>query len=109
MLINTDPDLIEEILTRSVETIYPSKEALKEKLLSGKQLRIYMGIDPTATYVHIGHATNYLILERLHTLGHKIIVLVGDFTAMIGDPSDKSSMRVQLTRTQVEENLQTFK
>lgn len=109
MNISTDKDKIEEILSRSVDTIYPSADALREKLLSGKQLRIYMGIDPTATYVHIGHSTNYLILERLHSLGHKIIVLVGDFTAKIGDPSDKTSMRVQLTDEQVRENLKTFK
>ncbi len=109
MHILTDPSLIDEILTRSVETIFPSKEALREKLLSGKQLRIYMGIDPTADYIHIGHSTNYIILKRLHNLGHKIIVLVGDFTAMIGDPSDKSSLRQQLTRAEVEENLASFK
>lgn len=55
-------------------------------------MRIYMGIDPTATYIHLGHTTNYLLLERFHNLGHKIIVLVGDFTAQIGDPSDKLSL-----------------
>ncbi|MCA9350028.1 tyrosine--tRNA ligase, partial [Candidatus Saccharibacteria bacterium] len=60
-------------------------------------------------YIHLGHSTNYLMLERFHQLGHKIIVLIGDFTAMIGDPSDKSSMRVQLTKEQVLKNLKTFK
>lgn len=104
-----DKQLINEILTRSVDSIYPSKEALKNMLLSGRQLRIYMGIDPTAPHVHLGHSTNYLILGRLHKLGHKIIVLVGDFTAMIGDPSDKSSARAQLKRTDIEANLKTFK
>jgi tyrosyl-tRNA synthetase len=72
-------------------------------------LHFYTGIDPTANYVHIGHSTNYLILERLHALGHRITVLVGDFTAMIGDPSDKSSERIQLSRAEVEENLKTFR
>ena len=109
MNISTDKNKIEEILSRSVDTIYPSADALREQLLSGKQLRIYMGIDPTATYVHIGHSTNYLILERLHSLGHKIVVLIGDFTAKIGDPSDKTSMRIQLTDEQVRENLKNFK
>ena len=84
---------IQEVLTRSIDTIYPNRESLEKILNSGKKLRIYMGIDPTATYVHLGHATNYIILKRFHELGHKIIVLVGDFTAMIGDPSDKSSAR----------------
>lgn len=109
MKINTDPERIEEILTRSIDTIYPTKEAFRKKLATGKQLRIYMGIDPTADYIHIGHSTNYIILRRLHQLGHKIIVLVGDFTAMIGDPSDKTSMRIQLTKEEVAENLKSFK
>lgn len=100
---------IEEILTRSVAIIYPNKESLKEILLSDKILRIYMGIDPTASYVHIGHVTNYLILKRLHVLGHKIIILIGDFTATIGDPSDKTALRKKLTNKEVLENLKTFK
>jgi tyrosyl-tRNA synthetase len=100
---------IQEVLTRSIDTIYPNREALEKLLKSGKKLRIYMGIDPTATYVHLGHATNYIILKRFHELGHKIIALVGDFTAMIGDPSDKSSARKRLSREQVYENLQPFK
>ncbi len=99
----------EELLSRSIKTIYPSKEALSEVLATGKKLRIYTGIDPTADYVHLGHSTNYIILKRLHELGHKIIVLIGDFTAMIGDPSDKTSLRKKLTREDVVKNLQTFK
>ena len=102
-------DKIKEVLTRSIDTIYPNKETFEKILKSKKKLRIYMGIDPTATYVHIGHATNYIILKRLHDLGHKIIVLIGDFTAMIGDPSDKSATRKRLTKKEVKENLKTFK
>jgi tyrosyl-tRNA synthetase len=106
---NTDPTLIEELLSRSVDTVYPDAEQLREALSSGKQMSIYVGIDPTADYVHLGHATNYLMLERFHQLGHKLIVLVGDFTAMIGDPTDKASARVRLTREEIEKNLATFK
>ncbi len=109
MTTDTNPEKIEELLTRSIDTIYPSKEALKTVLLSGKQLRIYVGIDPTATYVHLGHSTNYILLRRLHELGHKIIVLIGDFTAMIGDPTDKTAARSKLTREEVENNFKTFK
>lgn len=105
----TDSKKIEEILTRSVDTVYPSRQALRILLSSGKQIKVYVGIDPTAEYVHLGHSTNYLLLERLHKLGHKIIVLVGDFTALIGDPSDKTAARPHLTREQVSRNLQTFK
>lgn len=105
----TNEQQINELLSRSVDRIYPTKNELKKLLLSGKQLTIYVGIDPTADYVHLGHSTNYLLLERFHKLGHRIIVLVGDFTAMIGDPSDKSSARVQLTREEVVKNLASFK
>lgn len=104
-----EKEKIEELLTRSVAAAYPNKDAVKEALLSGKKLRIYNGIDPTATYVHLGHATNYLILKRFQELGHKIIILIGDFTAMIGDPSDKSAARRRLTKEEVIENLKSFK
>jgi tyrosyl-tRNA synthetase len=100
---------IEEALTRSIDTIYPDKKSLENVLKSGKKLRIYVGIDPTATYLHLGHSTNYIILKRFHELGHKIIVLIGDFTAMIGDPSDKNAARKRLTKKEVLQNLKTFK
>lgn len=100
---------IDEVLNRSVSMIYPNKELVKKTLLSDKILRIYMGIDPTATYAHIGHATNYIVLKRFHELGHKIIILVGDFTARIGDPSDKNAERKRLSKEEVLSNLKTFK
>lgn len=109
MKINNDPKIIDELLSRSVDTVYPTKKLVKEALLSGKQLTIYTGIDATADYVHLGHSTNYLVLEKLHQMGHKIIVLVGDFTAMIGDPTDKTTTRARLTKQQVLKNLKTFK
>lgn len=105
----TDEEKIEEILTRSIERIYPTKEALQKLLFSGKQIKVYVGIDPTADYVHLGHSTNYLVLERFHKLGHKIIVLVGDFTAMIGDPTDKTTARIPLTKEIITKNLTSFK
>jgi len=100
--------LIDELLTRSVEEIIPSKEALREVLLSGKKLTIYIGTDPTGTSLHLGHATNYMILEEFRRLGHKIIFLVGDFTARIGDPTDKNVARKQLTRAEVKHNVKTW-
>lgn len=100
---------IEELLTRSVAEILPTKESLKEALLSGKKLRIYIGTDATGSSLHLGHATNYMILEKFRRLGHEIIFLIGDFTAMIGDPTDKSNTaRKQLTREQVAENNKTW-
>lgn len=108
MSITTNENKIDEVLDRSVDTIYPNKEALKERLLSGDKLRIYAGIDPTADRVHLGHVINYLMLKRFRKLGHKVIVLVGDFTARIGDPSDKSSTRKRLSEDEVADNLESI-
>lgn len=108
MKVNTDKELIEELLSRSVVEILPTKEAFRELLLSGKQIKIYIGADATGTSLHIGHATNYMILEKFRKLGHKVVVLVGDFTAQIGDPTDKTATRVQLTREEVVENTKTW-
>ncbi len=107
--IDTNKEKIEEILTRSVAEILPTKNGLREALESGKRLRIYIGTDATGTSLHLGHATNYMILEKLRKLRHEVIFLVGDFTARIGDPTDKNeSARKQLTREQVVENVKTW-
>ncbi|MCA9353216.1 tyrosine--tRNA ligase [Patescibacteria group bacterium] len=109
MKIDTNKEKIEEIITRSVAEILPTKNGLREVLKSGKRLRIYIGTDATGTSLHIGHATNYMILEKLRRLGHEVIFLVGDFTARIGDPTDKNeTARKQLTREQVVQNVKTW-
>lgn len=100
---------INEILTRSVSQVLPSAGDLKKLLLSGKKLRIYIGADATGPQLHIGHATNFMLLERLRKLGHEVIVLFGDFTAMIGDPTDKGAARIRLTKEQVEINISSWK
>jgi tyrosyl-tRNA synthetase len=105
----TDSARIDEALTRSVAQTLPSKDALHAALKSGKRLTLYVGIDPTADYVHLGHSTNFLLLERFHKLGHRIIVVIGDFTAMIGDPSDQTSVRDELSKEQVLDNMKDFK
>ena len=108
MKVNTNPKKIEEVLTRGIENIYPNRQALEKVLKSGKKLRIYNGIDPTGK-LHLG---NWVVLEKLHQfqlLGHEVIVLIGDFTATIGDPTDKSSLRKPLTREQVLENAKNYK
>jgi tyrosyl-tRNA synthetase len=109
MNINTNPEKIDEILNRSVQNILPSKDLFRKQLLSGKKLKIYIGADATGTKLHIGHATNFIILERLRQLGHEVIILFGDFTAMIGDPSGKDKMRVSLTKNDIKRNLKTWK
>jgi tyrosyl-tRNA synthetase len=104
----TDEVKIDEFLTRSVEKVYPNADFLKKTLLSGKQLSFYLGIDPTGPSIHLGHMIPMLALSRLQKLGHKITLLMGDFTAMIGDP-DKSSAREPLTKKQVLANLKDYK
>lgn len=102
-------DKIEELLTRGVETIVPNKKALEDALRSGKKLNIYNGVDPTSTKIHIGHGVPLRKLQTLIELGHHVTFLIGDFTAFIGDTSDKNSERPQLTEEQIMENWQTYK
>lgn len=109
MNIDTNPEKIEEILTRSIAEILPTKDEFKAALTSGKRLRIYIGTDATGSSLHLGHATNYMILEKLRRLGHEVIFLIGDFTSRIGDPTDKNdSARKQLTREDVITNTETW-
>ena len=104
----TELEKIEQLLDRSVAEILPLKKDLKELLLSGKRLRVYIGTDATGTSLHLGHATNYMILEKFRQLGHQVILLIGDFTARIGDPTDKDAARKQLTREDVKKNIETW-
>ena len=102
-------DIIEELLTRGVENIISDKKSLEKLLRSGKKLNIYLGIDPTATHIHIGHAVPLRKLQQFASLGHHITFLIGDFTALIGDTSDKDGERPVLTYEQIQENFQTYK
>ncbi len=104
-----DEKLVKETLERGIERIYPSTSGLENALQSGKPLRFYYGIDPTSPNLHLGHTIPLFILRRLQKLGHEITILIGDFTAMIGDPTEKSQTRVQLSEGEVKENLKTYK
>lgn len=106
---STDLAKIEWFLDHAVERVLPDREALKQLLLSGKRIRVYVGVDPTGPSIHIGHAIGVQKLAELQELGHEIVLLMGDFTAMIGDPTDKSAARKRLTREQVLENLRGYK
>ena len=81
--------LIDELCTRGVDQIYPDPESLRQKLSQGKVLKAYMGIDPTAPDIHVGHQSQRLKLERLQRLGHEVNLRIGYSTAMIADPTDK--------------------
>ena len=98
---------IEEILTRGVEKIF-EKESLEKKLKSGRQLRIKHGIDPTGPRIHIGRAFQFWKLRDFQDMGHKIVLIIGDFTAQIGDASDKQAMRKPLTEKEIKENMKDY-
>lgn len=105
----TEDVKIKELLSRAVEKIYPSYEFLEQKLKSGTELKVYLGIDPTGPDLHLGHSVQLLTLKRFQDLGHKTILVVGDFTARIGDPSGRDQKRVPLTEKQVKENEKKYK
>ncbi len=100
MKTDTNSQKIKDILIRGVENIYPNQETLEKVLKSGKKLRIYNGIDPTGK-LHLGHLVVLKKLRQFQDLGHEIIVLIGDFTATIGDPAGKYATRKTLTPKQV--------
>jgi len=108
MEIKKDKEIIERILKKAVEQILPTEEALRNLLESGKRLNIYQGFDPTADTLHIGHTVGMRKLEDFRKLGHHVIFLVGDFTARIGDPSDKAATRQMLTKEEVEQNMKDY-
>ncbi len=108
MRINTDPEKIKEALTRGVDNVYPNRQALEAVLESGKKLRIYTGIDPTGK-LHLGHLVVLRKLRQFQELGHEIIVLIGDFTATIGDPTGKYATRKTLTPGQVLDYAKNYK
>ena len=100
---------INELLTRGVAAIYPSKEFLESRLKSGDKLTIYHGVDPTGPTLHVGHSVPLFKLAQFQQLGHNIIFLIGDMTATIGDPTDKTAVRVPLTKEEVLENSKLYK
>ncbi|MGH9563795.1 MAG: tyrosine--tRNA ligase, partial [Terracidiphilus sp.] len=87
-------------------------EELKSKLenaeRSGKPLRVYLGVDPTAPDIHLGHTVVLRKLKHFQDIGHTTIFLIGDFSAMIGDPTGQSETRPPLTREQVDANAKTY-
>ena len=100
-----------EYLKKGVAEIIPEDE-LKQKLAnsvkSGKPLRVYLGVDPTAPDIHLGHTVVLRKLKHFQDLGHTAIFLIGDFSAMIGDPTGRSETRPPLSREEVQANAQTY-
>ncbi len=100
---------LDEFLTRGVEKIFPSEDFLRARLAEGKRLTLYLGIDATGPSLHLGHAITLRKLRRWQEMGHRAVLLVGDFTSMIGDPTDKTATRRRLTREEVLENAKNYK
>lgn len=97
----------QELLHRGVEEIIDEAH-LEKKLKSGKSLRIKLGIDPTSPHIHLGRSIPLLKLRDFQNLGHKVVLIIGDFTGVIGDTSDKESERPMLSDKVVRENLKTY-
>jgi len=107
MEINTDSYKIKEVMERGVEGIFEGV-SLQEKMQSGRQLRIKMGIDPTAPDIHLGHGVGLRKLAQFQKLGHKAVLIIGDFTTLIGDPSGRTTSRPRLTQEQIRNNTKDY-
>ena len=102
-----DTKKTEELLSRGVEEVI-DKDSLRQKLLSGRQLRIKLGIDPTSPNLHLGRSIPLLKLRDFQELGHQIVFIVGDFTGVIGDTSDKDSERPMLAAEVIKKNMKDY-
>lgn len=98
---------LEHILHRGVAEMI-SEPGLRERLAAGKPLRLKMGFDPSKPYLHIGHAIGIRKLRQFQELGHQVILIVGDWTAQIGDPSGRDESRTMLSAEQVQANARTY-
>jgi len=102
-----DPKKIKDILERGVEEVI-DKDNLAKQLASGKRLRIKLGIDPTAADLHLGHSVVLRKLAQFQRMGHVAVLIIGDFTSLIGDPSGRSTSRPQLTMEQIRDNMKDY-
>ena len=100
--VNKDIDF-DELFAGSTEII--GREALEKKIRAGKRLVVKHGVDPTARDLHLGYAVNYQAMRRFQDAGHTVVLLIGDYTTRIGDPSGKDKTRPQLTNDQIEANI----
>lgn len=105
--ISTDKKKIAELLSRGVAEVIVMDD-LKKKLESGEQLRVKLGIDPTSPNLHLGRSIPLLKLRDFQELGHQVVFIVGDFTGIIGDTSDKDAERPMLTEETIKKNLETY-
>lgn len=95
-------------MSRGVVDVIP-RELFEKNLRSGERMKIYLGVDPTGPNIHLGHAVILRKLRQLQDLGHEVILLIGDFTARIGDPTEKDAARVRMTPDEVAKNAEGYK
>ncbi len=100
-------DQLLSIITSATVEVLPLED-MKKKLQSGRKLNIKLGMDPTSPDLHLGHAVVLSKMRQFQDLGHEIILIIGDFTARIGDPTGKSKTRPALTVEQIKENAKTY-
>jgi tyrosyl-tRNA synthetase len=106
--VDTSDAVVDEILSRAVVDLIVRDE-LRKKLKSGRKLRVKLGIDPTGPRLHIGRTVPLFKLRQFQRAGHQVVLIIGDFTAIVGDASDKDAQRQMLTREQIEENMATYR
>jgi tyrosyl-tRNA synthetase len=112
-LSDLDPNEQTDLIASRAVDLLPSHTALRDAIASadsaGTPLVVKFGIDPTSPDVHLGHAVPMILLSRFQRMGHRVILIVGDITAKIGDPSGRSADRPKLTDQQIARNLQTYR
>lgn len=107
MKVSTDKAKIDALLSRRVVEAVVEKD-LRARLFSGTQLRVKLGFDPTAPDIHLGHTMTLRKLKEFQDLGHQIVLIVGDYTTRVGDPTGKSKTRPMLDEKEIEKNAKTY-
>ncbi len=106
--VNINDEGIHEVMTRAVVDVIVRDE-LEKRLRSGRKLRVKLGIDPTGPLLHLGRSVPLFKMRQFQDLGHQVVLIIGDFTALVGDASDKDSLRPMLSPEQIEANMATYK
>src|SRR3990167_6424367 len=112
--INEIEEIVDDILTRGVGTFVDPEDAFRKKLIakatgtSTEDVVVKFGVDPTRPDIHLGHAVVLRKLRQMQDLGVKVIFLIGDFTAQIGDPTGKSKVRPEVDQAAINENMRTY-
>src|SRR3989344_6208142 len=107
MKVKPSKDAVSHLLEVRVQEVI-NRFSVEKKLASGKKLIVKLGADPSAPDLHLGHAVAFQKLKEFQDLGHRVVFVVGDFTAMIGDPTGRNAQRRPLTKKEIEKNAKTY-